>query len=124
MTIDTAASKSSIGVSAETAGSRALSLCLVTISAAEPEAAHLHEEHETALYVLGGTLVVYHGDWLQDFTVVRPGEFFFLPAGTVHACRALDPATPVRALSARSDPRQLEALQTLPELAPLLDAAA
>src|SRR5687768_8670469 len=114
---------SSIGISAETAGSQELSLCIETISAAEPETAHLHEGHETALYVLRGTLVIYHGDWLQDFTVVRPGEFFFLPAGTVHACRALDPATPCLTLAARSDPSQREARQELPELAALLDAA-
>lgn len=115
--------KSSLGISAETAGSQALSLCLVTFSAEAPEPAHLHELHETALYVLKGTLVVYHGDWLQDFTVVRPGEFFYLPAGMVHACRALDPIHPCLALAARSDPSQKEALQALPELAPLLDAA-
>ena len=115
--------KSSLGISAETAGSQALSLCLVTFSADAPESAHLHEDHETALYVLKGTLVVYHGDWLQDFTVLRPGEFFYLPAGTVHACRALDPAAPCLALSARTDPNQREALQPLPELAALLDAA-
>ena len=123
MVIASMATKSSVGISAETAGSQALSLGLVTISAAEPESAHLHEAHETALYVVSGTLVVYHGDWLQDFTVVRTGEFFFLPAGAVHACRTLDPATPCRVLAARSDPSQQEALQPLPELAPLLDAA-
>ena len=115
--------KSSLGISAETAGSQALSLCFVTFSADKPETAHLHEGHETALYVVKGTLVVYHGDWLQDFTVVRPGEFFYLPAGAVHACRTLDPASPCLALAARSDPNQREALQPLPELAPLLDAA-
>ena len=115
--------KSTIGISAETAGAQELALCLETISAAQPEPAHLHEDHETALYVLKGTLVVYHGDWLQDFTVLRPGEFFFLPVGMVHACRTLDPATPCLALAARSDPNQRETRQELPELAPLLDAA-
>lgn len=115
--------KTTVGISAETAGSQALALSLITVKADEPEGAHLHEHHETALYLLKGTLVVYYGDWLQDHAVVRPGEFFYLPAGAVHAFRCLDSARPCIALTARTDPHQREAFQSLPELAPLLDAA-
>ena len=115
--------KTSSGVSSETAGAQGLALSAVTISAQEPEGAHLHEHHETALYLLEGTLVVYHGDWLQEHTVVRPGEFLYLPAGEVHAFSCIDPARPCRALVARTDPQAHEPAQLLPELAPLLGAA-
>lgn len=109
------------GVTAQTSGSSALALQLLRISAGEVEDAHVHEAHETALYLLRGTLVVYHGDWLQEQTVVRPGEFFFLPAGAVHAFRCLDSAEPCLAVSARSDPDAREPAQPLPELTPLLE---
>jgi uncharacterized RmlC-like cupin family protein len=82
------------GVTAQTSGSSALALQLIRISSDEPEPAHVHEAHETALYLLKGTLVVYHGDWLQEQSVVRPGEFFFLPAGAVHASAASIPPSP------------------------------
>ena len=109
------------GVTAQTSGSSALALQLLRVSADDPEDAHVHEAHETALYLLRGTLVVYHGDWLQEQTVVRPGEFFFLPAGAVHAFRCLDPAEPCLAVSARSHPDAREPAQPLPELNPLLE---
>jgi uncharacterized RmlC-like cupin family protein len=109
------------GVTAQTSGSRALALQLIKVAADEAEAAHVHEAHETALYLLKGTLVVYHGDWLQEQTIVRPGEFFYLPAGAVHAFRCLDPAEPCLAVTARSDPNLREPAQPLPELTPLLE---
>src|SRR6266511_142104 len=102
------------GVTAQTSGSSALALQLIKISSDEAEGAHVHEAHETALYLLKGTLVAYHGDWLQEQIVVRPGEFFFLPAGMVHAFRCLDPAEPCLAVAARSDPNLREPAQLLP----------
>jgi uncharacterized RmlC-like cupin family protein len=114
----------SAAVTAQSAGAQALSLQRVTISAGAPEGAHLHERHETALYLLRGTLVVFHGDWLQEHAVVRPGEYFYLPAGVAHAMRALDPAEPCVALVARTDPNEAEASVLLAELDPLLDERA
>jgi len=109
------------GVTFQTSGSRALALQLIKVSADEAEAAHVHEGHETALYLLKGTLVVRHGDWLQEETVVRPGEFFYLPAGVVHTFRCLDPAEPCLAVAARNDPDAREPALSLPELTPLLE---
>lgn len=109
-----------MAITAQSSGAEGLSLQRLTISADQPEGAHLHEHHETALYVLRGTLVVFYGDWLQEHAVVRPGEFFYVAPGVAHAQRALDPAEPVIALIARTDPNESEATVPLPELDPLL----
>ena len=111
------------GISAETAGSQALALTAVTLPAGASEPAHLHEDHETALYVLEGTLLVRHGDWLQTRALLHPGEFLYLPPGEVHALSSADPKRPCRALIARTDPHAHESTQPLPELTPLLKAA-
>ncbi|HEU5315616.1 MAG TPA: cupin domain-containing protein [Chloroflexota bacterium] len=117
--------KTAGGVSAETAGASALALSLLPVSPADPpgmHGPHLHERHETALYVQEGRLVVRHGDWLQEETVVDAGEFLFLPAGEVHALGCAD-GQPCRVVVASSNPSAQDATQPLPELTPLLRAA-
>ena len=49
------------GVSAESVGSKGLWFGRVTIGPGERTKAHLHERHETAIYVLSGSCVVYSG---------------------------------------------------------------
>lgn len=101
------------GISAQSVGARGLCMHLVTIPPGASGAVHLHEEHETALYVLEGEAETRFGDGLGHAVVVRPGEFLYIPAGLAHQARNLSASEPVRAVLARTDPNEQESVVLL-----------
>lgn len=103
------------GVSAETAGAQGICLHLLTIPPGGRAKAHLHEHHETAIYVISGEAEVWHGEGLKERLVQRAGEFLYIPAGTPHLPinRGSEPCT---AIIARTDPNEQESVVLLPEL--------
>src|ERR1700756_369674 len=73
------------GVSAETVGSSSLWLGKITLPAGKRTRAHVHEHHETALYMLSGEeMELWTGDQLQYRDIVRPGDYMFVPANMLH----------------------------------------
>ena len=72
------------GIARETVGSSGLCMHLLTIPPGARAKAHLHESHETAIYVLSGEAHTWYGDRLQEHAVVRAGEMFYIPAGVPH----------------------------------------
>src|SRR5215475_2859025 len=67
------------GVSAETVGSKILFLGVVTLPPGARTRAHVHERHETALYLLEGELELWTGDQLQHREIVRSGDYIYIP---------------------------------------------
>jgi uncharacterized RmlC-like cupin family protein len=65
------------GISAQSAGSRAIWLGSGTIPAHGGRTkAHLHEDHETAIYFLGGDEVeLWTGERLEHREVAHPGDY-------------------------------------------------
>jgi uncharacterized RmlC-like cupin family protein len=45
---------------------------------------HFHAEHESAIYTVSGETEVWHGDGLVQRTIVRAGDFMYVPPGTPH----------------------------------------
>jgi uncharacterized RmlC-like cupin family protein len=103
------------GVSAESVGSAALCLHLLTIPPGARARAHLHENHESAVYVLSGEAVMWHGPALERRTVVRAGDMVYIPAGVPHLPANLSGA-PVTAVVARTDPNEQESVLLRPDL--------
>lgn len=104
------------GISAETVGSRALCLHLLTVPPGGRAKAHRHEHHETALYVLSGEAEMWYGEGLRDRMVCRPGDFIYIPAGVPHLPINLSQTEPCLAIVARTDPSEQESVSLLPEL--------
>lgn len=77
--------------------------------------AHLHAEHETAAYVIRGEIELRHGDQLQHHTVIRAGEFLYIPAGVPHLPFNAGQTEAVAVLT-RTDPNEQESVVLLPEL--------
>jgi len=74
--------------------------------------AHLHEAHESAIYVLEGSATMRHGADLEHVDTVGAGDFVFIPAGAPH--QPFNPTDrPVRALIARTDPNEQESVRLL-----------
>jgi uncharacterized RmlC-like cupin family protein len=73
------------GVSAETVGSKSLWLGMITLPPGKRTRAHVHEHHETALYMLSGDEIeLWTGDQLQYRDIVRPGDYIFIPTNMLH----------------------------------------
>jgi uncharacterized RmlC-like cupin family protein len=104
------------GISAETAGSTGLCMHMVTFEPGQRARAHLHEAHETALYILSGRAVMWYGEALRDRLEVGAGEFLYIPAGMPHLPANASDSEPCVAVLARTDPNEQESVVLLPEL--------
>lgn len=45
---------------------------------------HFHADRESALYTVSGETEIWHGDGLSHRTVMRAGDFMYVPPGTPH----------------------------------------
>ena len=104
------------GVSAQSAGAKALCLHLVTIPPGGRANAHLHANHETALYVLSGESEMWYGEGLRQYLVAGAGDFVYIPAGVPHLPANRSQTEACVALIARTDPNEQESVVLLPEL--------
>ncbi|MDQ3855840.1 MAG: cupin domain-containing protein [Chloroflexota bacterium] len=104
------------GVSAESVGASGICMHLVTIPPGGRARAHLHEHHETALYILTGKSEVWYGESLEERLWVRAGEFMYIPEGMPHLPTNPDGQRECVAVLARTDPNEQESVVPLPEL--------
>ena len=104
------------GVSAQSAGAAGLCLHLVVIPPGGRAKAHLHERHESALYVLSGNAEMWSGDGLRERHTMGPGDFAYIPAGVPHLPVNASATEPCTAVIARTDPNEQESVVLLPEL--------
>lgn len=103
------------GISAENCGAQGICMHLLTIQPGQRARAHLHEAHETAIYVLEGEAQMYYGDHLEQHMVVKAGEYLYIPAGVPHLpFNATD--APATAVIARTDPNEQESVVLRPDL--------
>ena len=103
------------GIAAETVGSTGLCMHVVTIPPGARARAHLHEAHESAVYVLSGTARTWFGERLEQFVDMGPGEMMYIPAGVPRLPASIG-AESCTAVIARTDPREQESVVLLPEL--------
>lgn len=103
------------GVSAETVGSKGICLMLLTIQPGDRAKAHLHENHETAIYILSGESVMWYGDKLENHAVAREGDMVYIPAGVPHLPANVSDQ-PCVAVIARTDPNEQESVVLRPDL--------
>ena len=97
-----------VGISAQTAGAKGLSMNLVVIppgAAAEP---HFHKGFESAVYVLEGRVETRYGEGLKESVVTEAGDFLFIPPDVPHQPINLSSTEPARAIVVRNDPNEQE----------------
>ena len=97
-----------VGISAQTAGAKGLSMNLVVIppgAAAEP---HFHKGFESAVYVLEGRVETRFGPGLEESVVTEAGDFLFIPPDVPHQPINLSETEAARAIVVRNDPNEQE----------------
>jgi uncharacterized RmlC-like cupin family protein len=97
------------GVSSQSAGAQALCLHLVMIPPGTRGMPHYHAGHESAVYTVSGETEVWHGAGLVKRTVVRAGDFMYIPPGTPHLPVNRGDVTAI-AIVARTDPAEQESV--------------
>lgn len=102
------------GITRERVGSQRLCLSRLVIPPLTTEQAHLHADHETAIYVLSGEIEVRHGHDLAEVTFAGPGDYVYIPASVPHQPINRSATQEVVVLAARTDPHDVESLVLLP----------
>jgi uncharacterized RmlC-like cupin family protein len=103
------------GVSAESSGAQAICMHLLTIPPGGRARPHLHESHETAIYMLSGEAEMWYGEDLREHLIVRPGDFVYIPAGVAHQPANRSQTAAAVAVIARTDPNEQESVVLLEE---------
>ncbi len=101
------------GISQETAGSTGICMHMLTIPPGGRAKPHLHEAHETTIYVISGQAGMWYGEGLQKYLEMQAGEFLYIPAGMPHLPANLSDSEPCVAVLARTDPNEQESVVLL-----------
>lgn len=109
------------GISRESAGAKGLCLHTLTLPPGGRASAHRHASHESAIYLVSGVVDVWWGESLNRHDVMRPGDFFYIPAGVPHL-PVNNGAEQALAVVARTDPNEQESVELLPHLDAVVDA--
>jgi uncharacterized RmlC-like cupin family protein len=104
------------GISAETVGSKAIHLDIITIPPGGRAKAHKHDSHETAIYVISGEATTYFGERLENQLIARAGDFMYIAPNVPHQPHNASSTEPCIAVVARTDPNEQESVVMLPEL--------
>jgi len=103
-------------ISAQGVGSSHICMHLLTIPPGGKAKAHLHQNHETAIYVLSGEAGMWFGENLSEHMTAKAGDFIYIPDGVPHLPYNPSQTQPVTAVLARTDPNEQESVVLLPEL--------
>ena len=104
------------GISAQSVGARGLCMHIIEIPPGGRARAHLHEDHESAVYTITGDVICWYGDRLQHHFTAGAGELVYIPAGVPHLPINASADEPVVCVVARTDPNEQESVVVLPEL--------
>lgn len=103
------------GISAESVGAQGICMHMLRLPPGARANAHLHETHETAIYVLSGRAGMWYGDQLEHHLAIGPGEYMYIAAGVPHQPYNPGPEEAVAVL-ARTDPNEQESVVLRPDL--------
>ena len=103
-----------VGISGASAGALGLSMHLVVIPPGARSQPHLHQGHETAIYVLQGRVETLYGPGLKQSVISEAGEFLFIPPDVPHVAINLSVTEPARAIVSRNDPAEQDRVVPYP----------
>jgi uncharacterized RmlC-like cupin family protein len=103
-------------ISAESVGATGICMHMLAIPPGVRANAHLHEDHETAIYVISGKVGMWYGEHLREHLTVEAGDFLYIPAGVPHLPANASDREPCVAVLARTDPNEQESVVLRPDL--------
>jgi uncharacterized RmlC-like cupin family protein len=103
------------GISSESVGSLGLCMHMLRLPPGARAKAHLHQDHETAIYVISGRAGMWYGERLEHHLAVEAGDYLYIPAGVPHLPYNPGPEE-ATAILARTDPNEQESVVLRPDL--------
>ena len=107
------------GSSRKTVGSEKICMNILPMPSGVHPVPHVHKDIETIAYLLEGECSVFHGESLENETIVKKGEQIFIPENVPHAPFNLSDKECTWIVVHSSGDDQDE-LITMPELEPFL----
>ncbi len=105
------------GVSTQSVGAQAICMHLLRMPPGAQAQPHLHQQHETAIYLIQGAAAMWYGERLDQHLEMQAGDFLYIPAGVPHLPYNPGPGEAVAVIS-RTDPNEQESVVLRPDLAP------
>jgi uncharacterized RmlC-like cupin family protein len=102
------------GITRQSVGALQLGMHVVEIPPGGRALPHVHPEHESAIYLIKGTVEVWHGNGLLEYFIMGPGDMVYIPPGVPHLPINSSHTDMVIALVARTDPDDDEDVTLLP----------
>ena len=108
------------GLTGETVGSTGISMTVLTLPDGARAKTHLHQDVETAVYVIEGRAEMFYGPRLEEHLECESGDYVYIPAGIAHLVmnRSGAAATALVAHTAASDQQGIVLLPELDTLIP------
>jgi len=110
-----------VGITGNSAGATGIAMNLTAFGPGGKAKVHYHRDFETAIYGISGRIGMYHGPQLEEYCLVEPGTFCFIPPGVPHIAFNLSESEPATAISSRNDAAEQENVALVPELEGLRD---
>ena len=93
-------------ISQATAGATRIYMGVFRVPAGAQSRPHYHENCESALYMLSGSIEIQWGDRLEDALEVHEGELLYVPPRETHIVRNLSDSEPAEYVVARDSPTE------------------
>ena len=93
-------------ISQATTGAHNLYMGIFRVPAGARGRPHYHDNCESALYMLSGSIEIQWGDHLEDRVTVEPGDMLYVPPGQTHIVVNRSPTEPAEYVVARDSPTE------------------
>ena len=93
-------------ISQATTGAHNLYMGLIRVPAGAQSRPHYHDNCESALYMLAGSIEIRWGDHLEEHLVVDPGDMLYVPPRQTHVVVNRSATEPAEYVVARDSPTE------------------
>jgi uncharacterized RmlC-like cupin family protein len=93
-------------ISQATAGAANIYMGVFRVPAGARSRAHYHDNCESAVYMLSGSLRVKWGDHLEQAFVLEPGDLVYVPPRETHVLENVSESEPAEYVVARDSPTE------------------
>ena len=93
-------------ISQATAGATNIYMGVFRVPAGAQSRPHYHENCESALYMLSGSIEIRWGDHLEDRVTVEPGDMLYVPPRQTHVVVNRSASEPAEYVVARDSPTE------------------
>jgi uncharacterized RmlC-like cupin family protein len=93
-------------VSQATTGAHNIYMAIFRVPGGSRGRPHYHDNCESALYMLSGSIEIRYGDKLEESLTVEPGDMLYVPPRETHTVQNVSESEPAEYIVARDSPTE------------------